>query len=300
MAEQIITLFSRDIQKNLFPEDEFYKQSKVDGGIDPDATFVEIPQSGSLPGTTKNETSFPLTAAQRTDNTLTYSVDAFNTDPTHLTHVNELTTNYSKRQDILEDHIDTLNERIAKNMAEVWHPATNTLSTTGSDRATGLPGATGNRKALTYEDLVKGMEILDRQDVSSKGRFMMVTPSMYADLLKIDKFIDFDFFNKKPVVDGSIGQILGMTVFKRSNSTIYSTGGTKKLFGASPAVTDNESCLIWQEKFVRRAEGKVKVFARVNDPLFLGDIFNAIVRNGGTPSRTGGEGVINIMEAAGA
>jgi hypothetical protein len=34
MAEQLVKLFSKEIQSNLFPKNEFYKRSRLDAGID--------------------------------------------------------------------------------------------------------------------------------------------------------------------------------------------------------------------------------------------------------------------------
>ena len=60
MAEQITKLFSKEIQENLFPVNEFYKSSKLDANVSSQFGVVQVPQAGAAPTVVKNPTSFPL------------------------------------------------------------------------------------------------------------------------------------------------------------------------------------------------------------------------------------------------
>ena len=299
MAEQIIKLFSKDLQENLFPSNEFYKQSKVDGNIGVKFGSVEVPQAGSTPNIVVNPAAFPLTPSQRVDDVKTYTVDLFATDAIHIEDVNEAVTNYSKRMDILKDHTRALNTRIADEMAVNWAPSlvSQKSFTTGTADATALsPGATGTRKALTREDLSDLAIKFDIDDVPAGARNMLVDARLYAQLLKIDSFINFDYTNRKPVVDGQVGEIFGMKVFKRSSAGVYDGAGVIKAVGAATAIDDNLGILAWSDEMVRRAEGSVKVYANIDDPQWLGSIFNASVRAGGTASRTDEKGVYALIQ----
>ena len=302
MAEQIVTLFSKEIQPNLFPNNEFYKQSKVDGGVDINAKFVEIPQAGATPAVIKNPTSFPLTPAERTDDVLVYAVDHFATNPTLITDVNEMIINYSKRASVLQDHADVLNSRIAQEIGYSWSPslAAQISRTTGTADASALaPGATGTRNVLTRDDLALISTKFDRDNVPSGKRNLLIDADLYAQLLRIDTFINFDYVNRKPTVDGQVGEIFGMKVFKRSSTTVYTNAGTpvKKAVGAATAITDNLAILAWADNQVRRAEGNVKIYSDNDTPLYLGSIFNAAVRSGGTFSRADQKGVYSLVQA---
>lgn len=300
MAEQIVKVFSSDLQKNLFPDNAFYKSSKLDAGAAVTAKTVEVPQSGAEPTISVNPAVFPLTASQRTDDTKTYSIDLFATTPIHIEDENEVVTNYSKRMDILSDHINSLNTKIADNMANAWGAtvAANKLAMTGTARPSALAGTTGDRKGIAYADLVSAMELMDRQDVPHDGRNIVVDSQGFADLLKLDQFISFDYNNMKPVVSGQVGEILGMRVFKRSRTLVYDNANAKAALGDAVAATDNSAALIWHQNFVRRAEGTVKVYSEIDSPLYLGSIFAAAVRNGGMASRADEKGVISLIEAA--
>ena len=200
MAEQIVKLFSTDLQKNLFPNNEFYKQSKVDGGIGVEFGSVEVPQAGATPDIIVNPGAFPLAVGQRVDDVKTYNVDLFATDPTHIEDVNEAVTNYSKRMDILSDHAKTLNTRIADEMGFVWAPtlASQKLSMTGTADGSALaPGATGTRTTLVREDLSNLAIRFDIDDVPEGDRNILVDARLYSQMLKIDSFINFDDFTAK-------------------------------------------------------------------------------------------------------
>jgi len=300
MAEQVIKLFSKELQENLFPANEFYKQSKVDGGIGAKFGSVEIPQAGATPAITKNPSSFPLTASQRTDDVKTYTVDLYATAAIHIEDVNEIVTNYDKRSNILMDHAATLNTRIADEMGVAWAPTllAQKSFTTGTADGTALaPGATGTRNALTRDDLSSLAIKFDIDDVPAGMRNILVDARLYAQLLKIDSFINFDYVNRKPTVDGQIGEIFGMKVFKRSKSVYFDATNIKKAVGAATAATDNLSILAWADNCVRRAEGAVKVYADIDNPLYLGSVFNAAVRAGGTCGRTDEKGVYALIQA---
>jgi len=299
MAEQIVKLFSKELQENLFPQNAFYKQSKVDGNIGAAFGSVEIPQSGAVPTILKNPSSFPLTPSQRTDDVKTYLVDLYATDPIHIEDLNEIVTNYNKRGDILKDHTRSLNTRIADEIAFSWAPtvAANKSIMTGTADASALaPGATGTRKVLTREDLADLAIKFDIDDVDAGARNLLVDARLYAQLLKIDTFINFDYVNRKPTVDGQIGEIFGMKVFKRSKSVYFNAANAKKAVGAATAATDNLAIIAWADNYVRRAEGAVKVYADIDSPTYLGSVFNAAVRAGGTAGRTDEKGVYALIQ----
>jgi hypothetical protein len=88
-----------------------------------------------------------------------------------------------------------------------------------------------------------------------------------------------------------------MKVFKRSRSAYFDASNAKKAVGAATAVTDNLAVIAWADNYVRRAEGSVKVYTDIDNPLYLGSIFNAAVRAGGTAGRTDEKGVYALIQA---
>ena len=298
MAEQLVKLFSREIQKNLFPDNAFYKQSRVDGGIPIKAKTVEVPQSGSEPTILTNPSTFPLTITQRTDDTKTYTVDLLATQPIHIEDENLMVINYDKRQDILSDHVLALNTSIADRLAYSWAPdgsnAAKVLKTTGGSRPSSRAGG-DPKKAVKYDDIVALGAAMDEEDVPADGRYLLADAQMYSDLLKIKEFISFDF-KDKAVSSGAIGTILGFTVYKRSRAVFYDDAFDVKAYDDAAAATDRGAILCWHRSFVRRAEGNAKVYADSDKPEYLGSIYNAAVRTGGMIGRTDEKGVFVLVQ----
>jgi len=298
MAEQLIKLFGRDIQKNLFPDNAFYKQSRVDGGINVKARTVQVPQSGSEPTILVNPNVFPLAITQRDDDVKEYNVDLLATQPIHIEDENLMVINYDKRQDILSDHSLALNSAIAERLAFAWSPtgavAAKVLRTTGGTRPAMVSGGAA-KKAVAYDDIVALGAAMDVEDVPEDGRFLLVNAQMYSDLLKINEFISFDY-KEKAVAKGSVGTILGFTVYKRSKAIVYNDTFNLVSHSATPAQTDRGAILAWHKSFVRRAEGTVKIYADTDKPEFLGSIYNAAVRTGGMIGRTDEKGVFALAQ----
>ena len=298
MAEQLIKLFSRDIQKNIFPDNAFYKQSKVDGGLSLNMKTVEVPQSNAEGEIVVNPSSFPLAIGTSVDDTKTYTIDLFATKPIHIEDENLAVINYDKRQDILSTHIMTLNTTIADRMAYAWAPdgsnAAKILKTTGTTRPASVGGGAA-KKAVTYDDIVDLGAAMDLEDIPEDGRFLLASAQTYSDLMKINEFISFDY-KDKAVSTGAIGTILGFTVYKRSRAILFDDSFNLKAVDAASAATDRDAILAWHKSFVRRGEGSVKVYADMNKPEYLGSILNAAVRSGGMSGRTDEKGVFCLVQ----
>jgi hypothetical protein len=301
-VEALVTIFSSDIQKNLYAANEFYKGCKVDAGVASNAEKVQVPQSGARPGVNVNPTSFPLALTTRTDNVVEYNLDLAATDPIHLQDVNLMMLSYNKRMDVLQDHIDTLNDYVALKLMNVWCPtdANSILRTTGTGN-TGIlaPSATGTRKEITVDDIRRVAAIFDRQNVPSTGRRMLVDADSKLELVRCPEFQDY---NKTGIVGqfqtGSIGKIYGFDVYERSTTQLFAANGVKKSIGAVAAATDNRGVLFFHPSFVRYAEGVVKVYSQLDVPTLLGSVFNAALRVGGTISRTDNKGVAVLAQVA--
>lgn len=294
--------FSADLQKNLFPDNSFYKNSKDDSSfIENDK--VNLPHAGAIPGVEVDRTT-KGSAAKRDDSATQYDIHELSTDPTWIQYSEELIVNYAKRANIVEEHGAALNTMVADFMAHAW--ASNAgvviVRTTGEDRPAGSPGATGNRKRLTLTDLLNVQKEMNKQEIPMENRFALITADQLEDLLNINEVKNSDFNKVKPLVGGSVGTFLGFTFFVRSRANVYTNDATPalKAVGAAGAATDNQGAIFWQKNFVRRAEGGVKTFAKIDDPELYGDAVSALVRTGGIGANKDGKGVIALVETASA
>ena len=301
-SEVIRRMFSADLQKNLYPDGEFYKNSKVDDGIAIDSESVDVPQAGAPPKVIKNPTQRPIPLRNRKDDKKSYSVDLFETEPDIVTNINQSIVSYDKRAAVLEDHISTLNQRVADEMAIRWFPTkgSNLIRTSGTaNTGSKVTGMVGSRKELAYQDFIDLAALMDRMNVPDDGkRCLLIYSDQVAEIKKIPEFRDYD---KTGVVGnlstGSIGRIQNFNIYKRSVTPVVSTGLVVNPYGAAVAATDNLAVLAWHPSFVRRAEGAAEVYYDgVVRPGFGGPTMSAAVRGGGMISRLDEVGVAAIIQ----
>lgn len=302
MSEVLKRIFAKDIQKNLFPNNEFYQGSKVDKGVAIDATSVDIPQAGQKPESGKNPTEFPLGVTTREDDKKSYDVDLYYTKPIHVTDVNQLIVSYDKRKEILEDKVNVLNTDYADDLAQIWCPtlATHIIRTSGSAKPATIDGATGNRASMALADFIEVDRLMNRMEVPKKGRRVLLSADMYAELLTagIQGFVGAEKLSEDLLKQGVLGRLLGFDIYVRSSVARYSNDPTpqKRAVGALAQASDNDVALFYHPFFVRRAEGKLKVYAEYDKPTWLGSVFNVSFRGGGVLPRKDEVGVVALVQ----
>jgi hypothetical protein len=293
-------IFAKDIEANIFPNNEFYMNAKDDSAFVEGKT-VKHPVAGLVPNVEINRTQLPATITKREDDENSYDLNEFTTDPTLIQDIEEIETNYSKRQNVLADHIDTLNTKIATFFANLWLPngSDNIVRSSGTTaRVASAPGASGNRKRITKEDFIEVSTKFNRMDVPTNGRLCVMPAEFLEDLLLIDGFVEADKIGKANLIEGQIGRLLGFDIFIRSTVGVYTNDGTpvKKALGAATATSDNLAALFWYKGWVNRAKGGIKVYSALDKPEYYGSMFSAMVRAGGK-IRKDKKGVVALVEA---
>ena len=304
--ESINKIFSGDLQKRLFPNNDFVKESKVDKGIAFDAESIDIPQETLDVETGKNPTTYPLAVQKSDNNKKTYTADLYYTKPFHIPNHEADVLSYDKRSSVLDSKSKKLRTEYANDVAYNWSPtsADNIIRTTGEDADTQLTGATGTRKLMTIEDFINADRILTNMECPESDRVALLSGNMYAQLLTagIKGFIGADKLSTDLLKQGVVGMLLGFKIYKRSKAALYTNAATpaKKLLSSAVTATTNEAALFWHLDFVRRAEGTVKVFSEIDKPAYLGSIANAAFRGGATIGSTDEKGIVALVQAAGA
>lgn len=298
--DPLTTIFTRELQRLLFPNNEFYKQSLLIGsGADISARFFEIPQEVEMPETVTNPTVFPLVVGELTDDNEVVEMDLHATKPTRLGDREALETAFDKRASILSRHGDALDLLCARTAINRWSNidvANAVVRTTGAASSASLPGQTGNRKAIAKDDFIKANQILDRMEMKGQ-RYALVGATMYSDLLRIPDFVDYQKTgNQSALLTGALGELFGIKFFKRSTAAIYTGALTPKAVGAALAATDQEGALLWVQGAVGRVEGAVKTYLNAQQAQYLGDIMNAAVRFGCNIMRADKAGIVGIVQ----
>jgi hypothetical protein len=305
--------FATDIAQSLWPANEFLSNAKDDTQwVDHDK--VNLPHAGTAPTVVKNRTT-KGTAVKRVDAATQYALHELSSDPTWIQFSEELITNYNKRASVLDEHKNALIEAVADNAAFEWAfggdagttsplqvRTSNTLVRPVGLTQIGATAPTGNRKRVSFDDMLAVLTLLNKQNVPLAGRFALITADMLSDLLLIPEFKNSDFVINKPVVDAPQSFTwLGMKFYVRSKVNAFTNAATPvlKAVGAASAATDNAGAIFWHKDMVRVAKGAVKVFLNLDDAELYGDKMSALVRFGAIAARKDNKGIVNLVESAG-
>lgn len=267
---------------------------------------VHVPQSGAGSAIAKNRSVLPATIAQRTDTELTFDLNEYTTDPVLITDLDALQVSYAKRNSVLGQHLNILNERIGTEVAYEWTPsgsASLVLRTSGANTSE-LPHstATGTRKLVTKEDIARMARKLDDDNVPMNDRYLVLPTLMYYQLFGIDALVRADFGRVADQTNGVVNEIFGFKVFKRPTTVMFdsATAGVKKAVGASASATDCVGAFAFQKQAVAQALGAIKVFADEDKPEFYGSVFSALVMHGAKNLRSDNKGIVALAQGVGA
>lgn len=297
-VDYIIKRFWKDNSwmKNFYSDDQYVVGGKT----------VHIPQPGSKPTITKNPTSFPLTAARRTDTVLSYDLDWYVTAPTHITDAEKQEISYDKIDSVLGEHLGVITERIAEehliNSLNGVAGSTNVIYTSGASAVAKISGQTGNRKVMVVADFKKCVTKLNLLNVPKTDRFSILDSNSLDELTDSMSDKQWNAFNQYfNEQTGVIGKLFGVTIFERSDVAIaaaaLSSGNLAvNAYGAATGATDLAVNMIWHKDAITRAMGEVKFFEDIDNPLYAGDIYNAGIRFGGRKRRAANIGVIALAQ----
>lgn len=289
-------IWIKDIEDNLFEGSAFIQQSKNHDAFVSYKT-VHVPQSGSEPNVEVDRSVIPAVVTQRTDSELTYNLREFTTDPVYIRDLDELQTSYAKRQSVLGDHINLLNQRMGDEVANIWASANADFLTTGAAGGALATGATGNRLKITKEDIAKLAAKLDKDNVPADGRFLLMPTELYYELFETDQLISREFMgNASSLPAGVINELFGFMIMKRNTVAMYDGAGAKKAVGAAAAADDNLAVLAFHKSFVSKALGGIKVYADEDKPEWYGSIFSAKIMLGATRMRADGKGIAVLAQ----
>lgn len=315
MAQISPKKFSTELQKQLFPDNEFYKKSRTETGIGPDVETVEIPVAGDVTAAKSGDpTTLPLQVEVREDSIKSYSVEQLYHKPVLVRREESIVLNYNKLSDVAGACAMSLNTRAGNVAATNWGAVPsvgNVAQTTGTTRASAVTGTTGNRKGIGKNDMLAVKKAFNKMNLPNLGRgslFGLLTPEMVDDLLKIAEFVDYDKTGEfSKLINGEIGFIAGFNLMMRNNDLghagiMYSEDATlasiaKRGVDEALQATDNAAAIFWHASMVRHAEGNAATIINRNVPGYLGGaIVENVVRFGATFDRPDQKGIFTLIE----
>ena len=334
MPEVRVKIFSRDLQKNLFPDNAFYKRSKKDAPSS--AESIDIPQAQQQAAAVIGNVQIDydnagnnLAAADKLDpikriNTLkTYANQNFFVPPVVIDKNNQDgELSYSKQQEIREEMSLELNTQVANYAAVKWSPATvaRMVKTTGTATRTCevVGGHAGQVKRAVLADILNVKGLFQKMNLPAGKLYALPTPAFWNDIMNIPEFRDFEKTGMDTLLkQGTIGRWLGIDWYEpRWNeglgaNIVYDDAvpATPVKIDYTPAVVGGRTVqvlvpnatsvggvLFWHEKMVRRSEGNVNVYYDPNNPEYQADIISSNVRFGASSGRSDEKGVVALIE----
>jgi hypothetical protein len=309
MGQIQTTVYSRELQKQLFPDNSFYKKSISESGLAADAKTFEIPNLSNIneaKGDVNTRTVLPLPVVKNDDDKVSGAMKEFYCDPLLIENEEEVVANYSKRQNKQIQQAAALNAKCGDYAAYQWLPtkASNILVTTGTGRASNMVGLSANRLAVTKADILKVYNKLLIMNVLSVPGEMygLLTPDAYTDLLNISDFVDYEKIGRADKLTlGIVGKICGIEMMVRSKNGhigAWFKADNTRLRAIGTAATDRPVNLFWHSSLVCTAEGAVKTYLHEDSPTYLGTVINATVRFGAEKCRVDEAGVVALAETA--
>ena len=306
MAEIRPVQYSKEVQKLVFPDNSFHVHSVRESGIADTVTAVEKPVQGKIrEAKTGEPESLPLKIYRPLDSKISYETQLVYAEPLLVESPSEFALNYNKRALKQQQQADEINTKVANIAATNWGPtkSDNIILTTGTARASHITGIAGNRKALTKDDMLALHNLILRMSAAGQW-FMLANADIHTDLLKIPEFVDYyKTGNETALRNGIVGKILNLNILLRSTDAghiglMYNSSKEKKAEGAKIAASDLPASLIWNDKFVCSAEGRMRTAVNTSPAGFLGStIIEAWTRFGADIIREDERGVIALLEA---
>lgn len=237
---------------------------------------INLAEVGIAPEVLKNNNTYPVEFAERSDTPHELALDTFDTKGTVTRKLKDKALAYNKRESIIKQHRNALLEFIADDGIYNIAPAANTansplIQTTGADNA-----ELGVKIPTSY-DLSRLAAAYDEKKWKGE-RVLNLPPAIFW------VFVDSDETLKKQAQNnGSGGRGTGTWVeyygfiIRSRNTVARYDGSLNKL--AKGAVTGTAAAISYLKgESFGKGVGTAEMFARLNDPEEKGDIINFGVR----------------------
>ena len=289
-------LWIQAINENLFSSLDAIKGAATDDSTYLDAKTVHVPDAGSS-GTILKNPSRPLTVAERTDNDLSYDIDEWVMPSRLVPFADNTHLSYDKLQSLVNDIMGGIGSRVQRELLINWYTDTTySVSTTGSSYTAHAPDATGNRKGLTFGDLLDAAKVLDNQNYPDSDRYLLVDNTMFYQLM--DE-VGITTYRDAAVMDaqnGTLPKLAGFNIIHVPHIVYLTTGGVARAYGATGTTTDDAAALAVHKSALSWAVGDIKVFTNADDAIYAGDIVSGAVMAGGKYRKYSKKGVVPIIQ----
>ena len=249
--------------------ENFFSNYEWVNGIEDWSTWVEFNTinftvMGANPVIIKNNASWPIVAAQRTDTNGTVVLDTYDSTTTRVRTVEETEAAIDKLETVVKQHRQSLTQEIVTEGLWNMGPATlaaGAFATTGANRDAVIGAQTTVASKLALADIAFLQEKWDALDFPQEGRVLVLSPYHRRDIMAQDLTLFKEFTNLKA---GKALPIFGIDVYPASNTPLYTKSTlAKKAYGAAADnINDCIASVAFCQKEVMKALGDTLMFWR--------------------------------------
>ena len=175
------------------------------------------------------------------------NVDELLVAPTFIASIDEAMNHYDVRSPYTIELGRALAYQFDKNVLQTAVLASRASAIITGGKTGGSVGGTAdvttNANDALVQAILDGAQKLDENDIPEEGRFCVVRPAQYWDLIKSDKAINRDFDGAGSISKGKIWSIGGIDIVKSNHLPITNLGTTEDT-GARNNYKDNFSTTV--------------------------------------------------------
>lgn len=275
------------IKENFYPEFAFLNEA-MDMSAFVENDVINLAEAGVNPNVLKNNTTYPVPSAVRTDTALTLTLAYYDTESTIIRNAELAELAYDKMASIVFGHKQALLLRQYNEAAHAYAPAsdaalTPVVNTTGT--------LTGGFRLITYADIAKMAQRFDAQNIPRMGRILVLDSAAQEQLRNEDRVLYNQMMNHQNGM--APGMLYGFKVYSYENLPLYDAADAKRAFGSTYAATNKYArAVAFHKDEVMKAVGSLDMFERLRDPDARGDIIGFQQRFIALPIRSKAIGTI--------
>ena len=279
-------IWINQIKEGFYP-DRIFLSKVVDLTESVDVNSIHFPSAGIDPNVLINNKTYPIAIVERSDDDNVLPLDKFETENTLVRRPDAIEYSYNKLESVIRQHRSILQASTARKAAHAYAPNEDTTDTplvmTSGTKA-------GNRKRMTFDDLLSLKERFDNALIPLEDRYIVLHPSHVSDLLRED----MNFFKElTDIKDGEPMRFAGFGCFHFPYMPTYKAIDgkyQKEAFNAKQ--TEHFASVAFYRHEVMKADGEIYMYARYDDPEERGTIVGFDKRFIALPIRNKGIGAI--------
>lgn len=249
------------ILEGFYPNDSFLqKLVNYDGFVENDK--IHIASAGIDPKVLINNTTYPIAVVGRDDDDNEITLDKFETENTIVRRPDAIEYSYDKLESVIRQHRSTLRKAVTMKATHAIAPQTDTFDT---PLVVTTGDFVGNRRRLTFADILALKERFDDADIPMDRRYLVLHPKHVSDLLLEDLKIFKDLTN---ITDGEPKKFAGFGCFSCSTMPTYTTDNNDDLIKVaySEEATSRFASVAFYADEVFKADGEMYMYATYDDP----------------------------------